>query len=94
VREAGVPRRYTVRLRGRGADRAPALVVEDERGVAYLSHRGWLPVCLIGADAAARLPRLLRGWEGWARVPRVAPYTLDELRRLVGGPPGRAPEPT
>ena len=78
---------YTIRYRCGDGCGGTALIVEDD-DAAYLYERGELCLRRLGPQAGVALLREL-GWRGdWVPVPRVAPYTLDELRRLTGA--GRA----
>ena len=57
-------------------------MIEDETGTAYLYERAGLHCRLTRAQSLARLEETLRR-SGWYRVPKVPPYTLDQLRRLL-----------
>ena len=83
--------RYLVRYRCGVGDQRTALVVEDSAGAAYLFAGGRVQGPLAGAHAAPRLARRLRRLGRWTPVPAVAPYTLGELRRLVGAVPPPPP---
>ena len=80
---------YAIRFRCEGSGGRVALVVEDPCGAAYVFSDGALQVRLTGRNAAVRLASLLERSIPCAAVsvPSVAPYTLDELRRLI---PARA----
>ncbi len=81
-----MPPDYVIRYRcGRDCD-ATALIVEDGQGVAYLFSDGSLQSSLHGAQAPARLARLMGQLGIWAPVPEVPPYTLEGLRRIAGRP--------
>lgn len=85
---------YTIRYRCDDADADTALIVEDERAVAYLFSQGQFRLRLAGSGACASLARQLAGWGRWTRVPQVAPYTLDGLRSLTRTAENVAPGPT
>jgi hypothetical protein len=70
---------YTILMR----DNGQALIVAAENGDHYIFSKDGLACRLSGSHSLERLqPRLLR--LGWVSVPRVAPYTLDGLRHLLG----------
>jgi hypothetical protein len=76
---------YTIRYRFNGAHRA--LLVQDSAGDAYVVTPAGVACRLSGARHFPALePALSR--LGWLPVPRVDPYRLDELQRLL--PPGAA----
>ncbi len=63
-----------------------ALLVEDEAGrLLVCSPSGLYPYLREASDPSVR-DAAIRGF-GWAPVPRVAPYTLARLQRLLGTPP-------
>lgn len=62
---------------------ATALIVADERAIAYLFCAGGLQARLGPHQPCERLVRLLERCGRWVPVPSVAPYTLGELRELV-----------
>ncbi|HEX5504192.1 MAG TPA: hypothetical protein VFW96_16320 [Thermomicrobiales bacterium] len=85
--------RYTVRYCC--DDRpAPALIVEDERGTAYLFSGGTLQSKVCGADASARLADLLRRTATWTSLSPPPSCSLDELRRLGDDCRPRARQPS
>ena len=72
--------RYTVRYCC--DDRpTPALIVEDERGTAYLFSGGTLQSKVCGAGASARLADLLGRTATLTPLPTPPAYSLDDLRR-------------
>src|SRR4051794_22227642 len=74
--------RYTIRLRHAGVRGTDALLVVDRCGTAHLCLSHGI-VCHLGdAQRLAHLEPVLRQ-RGWVPVPPVAPYTLDELLRLL-----------
>ena len=75
---------FTVRYRNSGAEGTVALIVEDERGAAYLFRAGSLQLRIRGEQAGEKLAGLLGGTSQWDRVPRVAPYSLAGLSALAG----------
>jgi len=75
---------YTIRYRRARGGGAPALVVEDQVGIAYLSVARLLQVRISGEHASERLVQLLGGRDFWEEVPRVSPYSLEALASLLG----------
>ena len=72
--------RFTIRYRLPGT--IPVLLVEEEAGDLFTIDRRGLHTYHTGAgDGRATADRLSR--QGWLPVPAVAPYTLDELLRLL-----------
>lgn len=81
--------RFTIRYRQRTSIGEMAVLVEDATGRLHVyTGTGLLPYLRQSAESpqdhdsmrrAATLRRL-----GWVPVPRVAPYTLDGLQRLIG----------
>ncbi len=76
---------YTIRYRATDRHGRTTLIVEDERGAAYLVCSGRLQarVATGAGDAPDQLAALLAPRAAWSRVPPVTPYTLDELRGLL-----------
>lgn len=65
-----------------------ALLVEDEAGrLLVYAPRGLYPYLREAGDSSVR-DATLTGF-GWVPVPRVAPYTLARLQRLLGTPTSR-----
>ncbi len=60
-----------------------AVLIEDEAGHLLVCSRAGLRPYLGAPHDPARRAALLRHL-GWLPVPRVAPYTLAGLRRLLG----------
>jgi hypothetical protein len=73
---------YTIRYRHRVATSTDALVVEEDGGRTYLLTREGFACHWSSAAPRRPIARVLRG-AGWVPVPRVAPYTLPDLCRLV-----------
>ena len=84
-RSVGRTSGYAIRFRCENSSGRVALVVEDRCGAAYFFSDGALQVRLTGRSAAVRLASMLERSIPCAAVsvPIVAPYTLDELRRLI-----------
>ena len=74
---------YTIRYRSYDRSGRAALIVEDSDGTAYLFSGGWLQGQLRGGDASRRLAGQLARSGSWLPVPRVAPYTIDDLRQMM-----------
>lgn len=85
--------RYTVRYCCDGRP-APALIVEDEQGTAYLFSGGTLQSKMGGAGASARLADLLGRTATWTSLSPPPSCSLDELRRLDGDCLNRSAQPT
>jgi hypothetical protein len=77
-------RSYVVRYRSTDRIKRTALIVEDASGTAYLFCEGELRLQRAGEDASARLKAILSRQGNWTSLPRVAPYSLADLRALVG----------
>lgn len=73
---------YTIRYRCRNAHGIVALIVTDDREVAYLFSGGVLQLRCTGLGAATRLAALLRS-RAWSPVPSVAPYSFAGLQCLM-----------
>lgn len=75
--------RFTIRYRQRTSIGEMAVLVEDTIGRLHVyTGVGLLPYLRQSDDSARRGDTLRR--LGWVPVPRVAPYTLDGLQRLIG----------
>lgn len=75
--------RFTVRYRQRTTIGEMAVLVEDTTGHLHVyTGVGLLPYLRHSHDPERRIDTLRR--LGWTPVPRVAPYTLDGLQRLIG----------
>lgn len=75
--------RFTIRYRQRTTIGEMAVLVEDTTGQLHVyTGAGLLPYLRQSRNAARRIDTLRR--LGWVPVPRVAPYTLDGLHRLIG----------
>jgi len=75
---------FTIRYRSCVVEGPIALIVEDERGAAYLFRGGTLQLRIRGQHACEKLAGLLGGKARWDTVPRVAPYSLAGLCALAG----------
>ena len=82
--------RFRIRYRCSNRPNHTALIVEDERGTAYLFSGGALQSRTSGTHAAVRLRQLSDAPECWQPVPEAPPFDLDGLRRLTGPMPGHA----
>lgn len=71
---------YVIRYRFDGAHQA--LLVQDSDGDAYIVGADGLTCRFSGACDFPALEPTLRGL-GWVPVPRVSPYRLEELQRLL-----------
>jgi hypothetical protein len=71
---------YVIRYRFDGEHHA--LLVQDSAGDAYIVGPDGLACRFAGACDLPTLEPTLRGL-GWVPVPRVSPYRLDELLRLL-----------
>jgi hypothetical protein len=80
---AMIDRRFTIRYRQRTDIGVTAVLVEDDAGRLHVCTGTELHPYLRGASSPERRVETLRQL-GWVPVPRVAPYTLDGLQRLVG----------
>ena len=75
--------RFTIRYRQRTSIGEMAVLVEDTTGHLHVcTGSGMRPYLRESNDSERRLDTLRR--LGWTPVPRVAPYTLDGLQRLIG----------
>jgi hypothetical protein len=74
---------YTIRYRCDDRHGRTALIVEDASGAAYLFSGGSLQGRLRGSNASSRLHKRLERHAHWRQVPRVAPYSLDDLRQIT-----------
>ncbi len=74
---------FTIRYRQRTLIGTTAVLVEDTVGRLHVYTGGGLHPYLREAPDPERRLATLHGL-GWVPVPRVAPYTLAELRRLFG----------
>lgn len=74
---------YTIRYRCRNAHGTVALIVTDDREVAYLFSGGVLQLRCAGVGAATRLAVSLREL-AWTPIPPVAPYSFVGLQYLMG----------
>jgi hypothetical protein len=81
------PTLFVIRYRRGYRSAGAAFIVEDEHGAAYLFSGGALQTRLTGERAAERLIELTPRQGDWLPVPEVPPYTLDELRDLIGHMP-------
>lgn len=78
-----IPNQYTIRYRCNDQHGRTALIVEDPTGAAYLFSGGSLQGRLRGANASTRMQKRLARHAYWRQVPRVAPYSLDDLRQMT-----------
>lgn len=74
---------YVIRYRCYRPDGSTALILEDRCGKAYLFAAGRLQCSIERGDTVARLLTLLAAYAAWIDVPKVAPYTLNELVALL-----------
>jgi hypothetical protein len=73
---------FTVRYRQRTHGSSVALLVEDAAGDLHVLTAHHLhPYLRRSGDSARRASTLNQ--LGWVRVPQVAPYNIDGLRRLL-----------
>jgi hypothetical protein len=73
---------YAIRYRATTGRAGTALIVEDDDGWAYLLTRQGLGCAWRSTPPPRPIARFLRE-ASWVPVPRVAPYTLADLCRLV-----------
>jgi hypothetical protein len=78
-----INQRFTIRYRQRTTIGEMAVLVEDTTGQLHVYTGAGLLPYLRQSDNATRRGDTLRRL-GWVPVPRVAPYTLDGLQRLIG----------
>jgi hypothetical protein len=71
---------YVIRYRLGGS--RPAVLIEDDGENAFIVTTGGLLCPLTGSRDLSSLEPVLRH-HGWMPVPKVAPYCLDEIRRLL-----------
>ncbi len=83
AREQMTDAEYTIRYRCAGDHGAVVLIVVDRPGTAYLFSSGQLQWRVEGADACARLVRLLGRTMTCLAVAEDGPYTMAGLRQLV-----------
>ncbi len=78
-----INQRFTVRYRQLTNSGTAAVLVEDTTGQLHVySKAGLIPYLRRGPSRQRRIETLRR--LGWVPVPRVAPYTLEGLQRLIG----------
>ena len=74
---------YTIRYRCAGDHGAVVLIVVDRPGTAYLFSSGQLQWRVEGADACARLLRLLGRNSTYLAATEDSPYTMTGLRQSL-----------
>jgi hypothetical protein len=86
-----MPEGYVARYRTTDAAGAPALIVADQRGNAYLYAAGALQLRATGDETGARLIALLGQPERWEPLADAEPRPLETLRDHAATPGRRRP---